>query len=114
MGNTPRQEPTVGLYLGSYSGPGGMGLFLMSEVPLYGIGSQVKVLKIFASLRLHRESGYLFLGDDVEELGVANLDRLHNRPAIRPLQGCVISSAITGAISVGPTILQSDLSVSYR
>jgi len=30
-----RRPPTVGLYLGSYDGPEGGGLFLMSEVPLY-------------------------------------------------------------------------------
>ena len=30
----PSQDPTVGLNLGSYGGPKGGGLFLMSEVPL--------------------------------------------------------------------------------
>ena len=32
--NTPLLGPTVGLYLGSYGGPRGGGLFHMSEVPL--------------------------------------------------------------------------------
>ena len=32
--NPPSWEPTVGLYLGSYGGPMGGGLFLMNEVPL--------------------------------------------------------------------------------
>ena len=31
----PSQDPTVGLYLGSYGGLRGGGLFLMSQVPLY-------------------------------------------------------------------------------
>ena len=31
----PSQDPTVGLYLGSYVGPRWGGAFLMSEVPLY-------------------------------------------------------------------------------
>ena len=34
MRNRPPWDPTVGLYLGSYGGLRGGGLFLMSEVPL--------------------------------------------------------------------------------
>ena len=34
MKHPPSWEPTVGIYLGSYGGPSGGGLFLVSEVPL--------------------------------------------------------------------------------
>ena len=38
---SPPKNPTIGLYLGSYGGPRGGGLFLMGEVPLYLFASSL-------------------------------------------------------------------------
>ena len=58
---TPSQDSTVGLYLGSFGGPRGGGLFLMSEVPLYTHENDLLVC-------YHYRYGLLEVRDDLEHV----------------------------------------------
>ena len=56
------EDPVVGLYLGSYGGPRGGGVFFMSEVPLQaatGLASFRRFLDCSDAARAERESSLL-------------------------------------------------------